>query len=106
MAAPAKHPAKQPWYEPIIKGIEAGINNDPNSAVAGSLAATGDITGGTSGVTGFLGQLSSGNLWLRVGEFAVGSIMLYVGLKGLFPSQVATVTALPAKVAKVGAFAA
>lgn len=79
---------------PIGVGGEAAIN-----AAGGAKNAIGDV-GDTAD---FLTRLSNKNTWIRVGEFAVGAILVYVGLKAAFPSQVAAVTSVPKTAAKVGA---
>lgn len=42
---------------------------------------------GISSVTDFLKLLTSGNLWIRVGEFAVGAILIAVGVNGMLKQQ-------------------
>lgn len=59
--------------------------------------------GGLEGIGDFFARLTEANTWLRVGEFAVGGILLYIGLKGLFPNAVSTVTAPVKKAAKLAA---
>lgn len=83
--------------EAKVPGLGEVIN-----PLAGAEANTYNAAGGVSGVTDFLSRLDQPNLWIRVGEFAVGMILLYVGLRTAFPSEVAAATG-PAKTAvKVG----
>jgi len=72
------------------------ILKDIGSAADAPLNAAGDTTD-------FLTRLSTKNLWMRVGEFAVGAILIYVGLKAAFPSTVSAVTSVPKTAAKIGA---
>lgn len=50
----------------------------------------------------FFSTLTQANTWLRVGEFAFGGILVYVGLKAMFPNAVNAVTSPAKKAAKVG----
>jgi hypothetical protein len=59
-----------------------------------------------SNTTDFLTRLTEPNTWIRVGEFFVGIVLVYVGLKAAFPSTVAAVTSVPKNAAKAGALAA
>jgi hypothetical protein len=68
--------------------------------------AISSATGGVSNDVDFLTRLSNKNTWIRVGEFAVGAILIYVGLKAAFPSTVSAVTSVPKTAAKVGGAAA
>ena len=56
-----------------------------------------------SGTTDFLTRLTEGNTWIRVGEFVAGLVLVYVGLKAMFPSTVSAVTAPVKTAAKIGA---
>lgn len=59
------------------------IGTSPNP-VTGTTSPAGTAANGvvsaTQSVASFLGNLSNPNLWVRVGEFAVGGILLVVGL--------------------------
>jgi hypothetical protein len=85
-----------PLAPAVAKIAEAG--NPLASAEASTVSDTGNIAD-------FLSRLSQGNLWLRAGEFAVGMILLYVGLRTMFPEQIAAVTGPVKTAAKVGALA-
>lgn len=56
--------------------------NSPGSAAGGVATAIGSATG-LSGITGFLSQLGSANLWIRVGEVAIGLILIAIGVAQL-----------------------
>lgn len=62
------------------------------------------VTAGSS-VNDFLGRLTEKNTWIRVAEFAVGGILLFVGLKAMFPGAVGAVTSGAKKAAEIGAIA-
>lgn len=76
------------------------ILKDIGSTADAPLNAAGSGIGDT---TDFLTRLSTKNLWMRVGEFAVGAILIYVGLKAAFPSTVSAITSVPKTAAKIGA---
>lgn len=62
-----------------------------------------DIAAGLTGVNAigsFFNRLTGKNLWLRAAEFGIGGMLLYVSVKAMFPSQVATVAAPIKKSAK------
>jgi|ERR1700689_1651763 hypothetical protein len=82
---------------PIGVGGETAIN------AAGGVSNTVSDAGN---VADFITRLSNKNTWIRIGEFAVGAILLYVGLKAAFPSTVTAVTSVPKTAAKVGGAAA
>jgi hypothetical protein len=50
----------------------------------------------------FFSTLTQKNTWLRAGEFAFGAILVYVGLKAMFPGAVSAVTSPVKKAAKIG----
>lgn len=100
------------WH--VTNGIEAvtleasGWKAFPTEAAAKAFAkesvpkrVVGNVPGGSSAegalsgvdaIGDFFSRLSEANTWIRVGEFAAGTLLLYVGLKGLFPAQVASVS--------------
>ncbi len=51
----------------------------------------------------FFSTLTQKNTWLRAGEFVFGGILVYVGIKAMFPDAVNAVTSPVKKAAKVGA---
>jgi hypothetical protein len=99
----------------IYPGIEAAcaagavIHNDTkdlqkySAGLPGAGQTVGGLTSDIGTINNFLGALTQKNTWIRVGEFAVGAILLYVGLRSMFPSQVAAVTGPVKTVAKVAA---
>jgi hypothetical protein len=50
----------------------------------------------------FFSTLTQKNTWLRAGEFVFGGILVYVGVKAMFPDAVNAVTSPVKKAAKVG----
>jgi hypothetical protein len=70
-------------------------------AEASGYNAVGGVSGAASDVNDFLSRLSQPNTWLRVGEFFVGAILIYVGLRSMFPSQIEAVTGPVKTAAKV-----
>lgn len=86
--------------EGILNTLAGGLTDNPNLEAG---AASNPVVQGIGSDVDFLTRLTSKNLWIRVGEFAVGAILIYVGLKAAFPSQVAAVSSIPKTVAKVGA---
>lgn len=86
--------------EGILNTLAGGLTDNPNLEAG---AASNPVVQGIGSDVDFLTRLTSKNLWIRVGEFAVGAILIYVGLKAAFPSQVAAVTSVPKTAAKVGA---
>lgn len=82
---------------PIGVGGEAAIN------AAGGVSNTVSDAGN---VADFVTRLSNKNTWIRIGEFAVGAILVYVGLKAAFPSTVSAVTSVPKTAGKVAGAAA
>jgi hypothetical protein len=61
---------------------------------------------GIDAIGGFFNRLTEPNTWLRVGEFAIGGIILYVGLKAMFPTAVGGVGKAVKKGAKIAPLAA
>jgi preprotein translocase subunit SecF len=60
---------------------------------------------GIDAVGDFFSRLTEPNTWLRIGEFAIGGILLYVALKAMFPGAVSSVTGPVKTAAKLGAAA-
>jgi hypothetical protein len=96
-------------YPGITAACAAGavIHNDAKDlqkyavGLPGSGATSGSLTSDIGAINNVLGALTQKNTWLRVGEFAVGAILLYVGLRSMFPSQVQAVTGPVKTAAKV-----
>lgn len=84
--------------EGILNTLAGGATDNPNllAPVAGNSAVQ-----GIGSDLDFITRLTSKNLWIRVGEFAVGGILIYVGLKAAFPSTVSAVTSVPKTAGKV-----
>jgi hypothetical protein len=105
MAAPAKHESYWQKLEGIVDkelqattgGVGAGIVSD------GGVANTAkNAVGDATSTAQLFGDLTAKNLYVRLGEFAVGSMMIYVGLKGIAPG-VANVVIMPVKAGKTAA---
>jgi hypothetical protein len=85
-------------YPGIAAACAAGavIHNDPKDLQQYQAGLPGNTTTPTAPTSlspdNIVGFLSEGNVWLRAGEFIVGAILLYVGLRTMFPEQIAAVT--------------
>jgi hypothetical protein len=83
-----------------------GVTNTPSFQAANKqLDKEVPGLGGIAAVGDFFSRLSEKNTWLRVGEVAVGGILLYVALKAMFPGTVGTATHVAGKAAEAGALA-
>lgn len=93
------------WIEVLdpVTSLPEKIINPLAQPEANALKGASNITSDTASVTDFLGRLTSGNTWLRVGEGAVAIVLIYIGVKTLFPSQVAAATTPAKTAAKTGA---
>lgn len=76
----------------------------PASVIGGTGQAAQDIAGTASATDSLAGKVQSGTLWLRVAEAGIGGLLLYVGLRAMFPAQVGAVTAPVKNAAKVAKF--
>lgn len=82
------------WKTPTKNPLH-GITNTVGSAPGlGGIAAIGD----------FFARLTEPNTWVRIGEFVAGVILIYVGVKAMFPDAVKSVTAPVRGAAKGFAF--
>lgn len=90
----------------ILKDLAEGPIGAGANAAANAAGGAGNAISDLGDTTDFLTRLSDKNTWIRVGEFVVGAILIYVGLKAAFPSAVTAVTSVPRKTAEVGALAA
>lgn len=96
-------------YPGIAAACAAGavIHNDAKdlqkyaAGLPGAGSTVSGLTSDVGAINNFLGALGQKNTWLRVGEFAVGAILLYVGLRSMFPSQVNAITGPVKTAAKV-----
>lgn len=91
------HPNGVPGNDPLNPAsdlermqVEAWVSNAQSSGtgtaagpVASQVPGLGTAISDSQSITNFLGDLSSGALWERVGEAAVGLILIYVALKGI-----------------------
>ena len=87
------HPNGVPGNDPLNPAsdlermqVEAWVSNAQSSAsgtAAGPVASQVPGLGTAQSVVGFLSDLSQPALWERVGEAAVGLILIYVALKGI-----------------------
>lgn len=84
--------------------IKAGKVNKPDPKSLGSQIVGGALTWERA-LAKVLGALTQESTWLRVGEGAVGIVIIAVALKALFPSQVATATGVAKTAVKIGALA-
>jgi hypothetical protein len=58
--------------------VAQGFNKNPKSPAQNAANAI-----GLGGTTGLANKLQEPNLWVRVGEFLIGGMILYLGIKGL-----------------------
>lgn len=94
-------------YPGIAAACAAGavIHNNPNdlkkytNEVIGGGESTPPTFGGIAAVGDLAGRLTETNTWVRVGEFVVGGILLYIALRSMFPTQVGAVASV-AKIAR------
>jgi hypothetical protein len=56
------------------------IANGPQPAISAIGGAVSSVDSGINAVGDFFGKLSEGNLWLRIGEFALGIVVIAVAL--------------------------
>jgi hypothetical protein len=78
----------------------AGAANKPGvPSLPSAVGDTGSALQGINAVGSFTNKLGQRNTWLRVGEFLVGGMLVYVSAKAMFPGQVQAATA-PARIAK------
>lgn len=81
----------------------ANQKNGGSQATPGNITSQATLTGLNS--LGDLAQrLTQSTLWVRVGEAFAGGILLYVGLKAFFPTQVSALTAPVKKAGKAAMF--
>jgi hypothetical protein len=66
--------ALQQFYLQLFKA-------DSESPVGAGATGVQSTPASGTGLSGLLGDVTSGKLWVRVGEFAVGALLLYIGLK-------------------------
>lgn len=59
---------------------------------------------GLNAIGDFFQRLSQASTWIRVGEFAAGGILLYIGLKAFFPTAVNTATSAAKRAGKAAMF--
>jgi hypothetical protein len=90
------------WKGPYATESAAKAAQNPTAAPN----PTTDALTGIDAVGSFADRLTEASTWLRVGEFAVGAILLYIGLKSMFPQAVASATAPLKKTADVAKIAA
>lgn len=89
------------------------LGQTPQSPIPGAAAvgttpqqAAGNVAGltGINAVGSFADRLTQGNTWRRAGEFGIGGILMYVGMRNMFPTQVGAITTPIKNAAKVTAF--
>lgn len=91
----AKTPAGRAAITKAVSEIQAGQN---------AAGAVGSTVSDASKVNDFLTRLTEAATWERVAEFGIGTILIYLGIRALFPGEVAAITSPVKKAAKVGAF--
>src|SRR6267154_967236 len=76
-----------------LKHEGVGGTNLPGGSASSAqqLGNAGSLTG-VDAIGAFFNRLTNKNTWLRVAEFGVGGMMLYVASKAMFPGTVSTVT--------------
>jgi hypothetical protein len=94
----------QPTLAAIEKefpGTTGPHGTDPKSgAKPPSISDTPTDPLGIDAIGSFFNRLTEANTWIRVGEFVIGGIIVYVGLKAMFPSEVSAATGLAKGTAK------
>lgn len=88
----------------LASGTTPSTTNQVSNAT-GPVSVPNPLTG-IEGIADFFQRLTEPNTWIRVGEFAAGGVLFYVGLKTAFPAQVAAATAPIKSVAKTAVKAA
>ena len=73
------------------EAVAQGFNKNPKSPAQNVANAI-----GLGGTTGLANKLQEPNLWVRVGEFVIGGMILYLGIKGL-SAPAGAVVAAPVK---------
>jgi hypothetical protein len=87
------------WQVVIGEGLGGGLQG--NFAAPNPVQQAQSATSGITSTYDFLSRLSQPNLWLRVAEVGIGGILIYVGLRSMFPAEVAAVTGPVKTAAKV-----
>lgn len=83
----------------------AGAAGKPGTlSPASAIGATGTSLQGVNAIGSFANKLGLRNTWLRVAEFGIGGMLVYVAAKAMFPSTVGAVTQPAKKAAKAAAF--
>lgn len=91
-----------------LTAIGGGVTDQPQNLIPSVGKAGANASGVISdagNVADFLSRLDDANTWVRIGEFAIGAILIYVGVRSLFPNQVGAVTGTVKTAAAVGALA-
>jgi hypothetical protein len=78
------------------EAVAQNFNKNPKSPVQNVANAI-----GLGGATGLANKLQEPNLWVRVAEFMIGSMILYLGIKGL-SAPAGQAVAAPVKAAARG----
>ena len=90
--------------DPILGVIGSiGSGGAPNKTTINA-AAKG--AGAVQNVTDITSFFTNSQLWVRIGETAAGLILLFVGLKTLFPAQVSVITGAAKNATKAAGMAA
>jgi hypothetical protein len=63
------------------------LNNNPSDPIGKTAVGSAEAAGAATGITGFLGDLSSRNLWLRVAKVVVGLGLIIIGIVHLTHAQ-------------------
>lgn len=101
MASQVQLPRPPGWVQSILGGIGSiGAGGAPNqTTIQGSIGAANTV----SDVTGFL---TNSSVWVRLGEIVSGLILMFVGLRTMFPAQVNVLTSTAKNAAKAAGAAA
>lgn len=74
------------------------VTGGPGGGIVGKAAS--NITNPVTDISHFLGALSNGSTWVRVAEFAIGGILIAVGVNKMLNNAPVRVTKTVAKVTR------
>jgi hypothetical protein len=77
----------------------AAVGDTPQQAASNAAGLT-----GVNAIGSFFNKLGQGNMWRRAGEFVIGGILVYVGMRNMFPEQVGAITRPVKTAAKAAVF--
>lgn len=88
------------WAGPYASMTAA--HNAINSGIAQKVKSNAGSLTGVNAIGSFFNKIGQKATWLRVAEFGIGGMILYVSSKAMFPGAVNTVTAPAKKAVKAG----